>query len=167
MACGLLVSSAGLSGCGDAGNNYSMTENGERSHYIHPNALEAPGDLPPLSYGKRNRVARVTPDQLASIAEAAPGVETAVVLMNQNDVAVGIKLDQGSDRGIAEKQVLSALHWQYAEYNYHVTADERLIRIIQDGDQEALNSADPTRVAALNQTVGELVDEIAKTHVRQ
>lgn len=174
------LSALGLSltattGCGDTGNNYGALENGRRSHYVSPEALNEHGDRPPLSYrnndgpkalNETNAGTRVTPSQLAAIAEGVPSVESAVVLMTDSDVAVGITLQQNGNRRIIEKQVISALHSQYGEYNYHVTADAQLYRIIQSGDHKALDSGDRVRIAALNGTMNELISDIAKTQIR-
>ncbi|MFD0590810.1 YhcN/YlaJ family sporulation lipoprotein [Paenibacillus sp. GCM10027627] len=75
---------------------------------------------------RANGELRVTPDQLARIAEQVPGVDKANIVMNDRDVLVGIEVDDIGKRKIIEKQVTSALHWQYAEFDYHVTADETL-----------------------------------------
>ncbi|MHA7965621.1 YhcN/YlaJ family sporulation lipoprotein [Paenibacillus sp. CAU 1782] len=190
---------AATAGCGDTGNNYGNNyeslQDGRRSHYVSPEALNDQGDRPPLSYrdngspralndgqpglnGRQqplgtgmengsNAGTRVTPSQLAAIAEAVPAVESAVVLMTDTDVAVGITLQQNGNRRIIEKQVISALHSQYGEYNYHVTADAQLYRIIQSGDHKALDSGDRVRIAALNGTMNELIDDIAKTQIRR
>ncbi|GEM_PF-2414725 len=175
-------------GCGDTGNNYGdkyeSMENGRGSHYVSPEALNDLGDRAPLTYRNNgapkalnegqpdldngmNAGTRVTPSQLAAIAENVPSVESAVVLMTDSDVAVGITLQQNGNRRIVEKQVISALHAQYGEYNYHVTADAQLYRIIQTGDQTALGSGDHVRMSALNGTMNQLIDDIAKTQIRR
>ena len=192
----LAITAAGCGDTGNNyGGNYESLENGRGSHYVSPESLNELGDRAPLTYrnngtpkalnegqpglngnqqplgsGMDNGMdagTRVTPSQLAAIAENVPFVESAVVLMTDSDVAVGITLQQNGNRRIVEKQVISALHAQYGEYNYHVTADAQLYRIIQTGDQAALDSGDHVRISALNGTMNELIDDIAKTQIRR
>lgn len=69
---------------------------------------------------------RIQAHQLARIVEQVPGVERADVAMNGEDVLVGIEVDNPGKESIVEKQVVSALLWQYSEYHYHVTSNETL-----------------------------------------
>lgn len=140
-----LLLSSGLSlaaGCGngiaDNNGNGAGTADNVRQNALRPLSNDPPGEfnatpddnnrIPGTALnGNGQGAARISESQLARIAEQVPGVERADVAMNGTDVLVGIELDDNaSNRRIVEKQVNSALLWQYAEYRYHVTSDEAL-----------------------------------------
>lgn len=177
--CGLALSAllAVTSGCGAANNEDGVSQNNYRGHSVDPKALSAQDDRPPLSYrtvpdeageGQRSREPhhRVNDEQLATIAEGVPGVEHAKVLMNDVDVVVGIQVDDTGKRQIVEKQVYSALRWQYPEYNYHVTADDTLFEQIKTADSGAGRSGERVRMQALNDQMEVIIRAIARSMTR-
>ncbi|WP_168122930.1 hypothetical protein [Paenibacillus sp. HB172176] len=98
------------------------------------------GDMKPLSENEPVRRLSSGPMQgqlsekhLARIADGVSGVEGAVVVMQDMDVAVGITIDNAAKRRVLEQQVYSALLWQFPEYRYHVTADKQLYAKLQEG----------------------------------
>lgn len=129
------------SGCGNGNTDNNLNETGTEGN-VRQNAIRPLSNAPPGGYNAtaddNNQIpgavlngneqgARISEAQLARIAEQVPGVERADIAMNGTDVLVGIELDDNaSNRRIVEKQVTSALLWQYAEYRYHVTSDEAL-----------------------------------------
>ncbi|MCR2807958.1 YhcN/YlaJ family sporulation lipoprotein [Paenibacillus soyae] len=137
----LLLSTALVSGCGrnDDGNGLDDNQANDNHNEVRQNALMPNNQTPQGGYratpddsvrtpgeGANAHSARINADQLADIAEQVPGVERADIAMNTDDVLVGIEVDNVGKRRIIEKQVTSALHWQYPEYRYHVTSDEAL-----------------------------------------
>jgi hypothetical protein len=134
----LLLSSALASGCGNNNDGNRMNDNNNNNE-LRQNALTPMNEIPPGGYpatpddsvrppgaGTNGTAQRINADQLARIAEQVPGVERADIAMNTEDVLVGIEVDNLGKRRIIEKQVTSALLWQYPEYSYHVTSAETL-----------------------------------------
>lgn len=120
-----------IGGCSNSGAPDPIERQGEyQERSLRQNALTPRGNVPTEEMGNR-RLNRIQSDQLARIVEQVPGVERAQLAMNATDVLVGIEVDNPGKRRIIEKQVFSALIWQYSEYNYHVTSDEKLLEKIK------------------------------------
>lgn len=135
----LLLSSALSGGCANDNDGNRINDDNNNNNELRQNALTPMNQTPPGGYratpddsvrppeaGTDGPAERINADQLAQIAEQVPGVEQADIAMNTADVLVGIEVDNLGKRHIIEKQVTSALHWQYPEYSYHVTSDETL-----------------------------------------
>ncbi|MEK3884142.1 YhcN/YlaJ family sporulation lipoprotein [Paenibacillus sp. PL2-23] len=128
----LLLTGALAGGCGHYDGNRSDSDNELRQNKRGEAEMLSSGDYPPRPADsvrtpgvmESGQGERINAEQLAHIAEQVPGVERAAVAMNTTDVLVGIEVDNTGKRRILEKQVMSALHWQYPEYRYHVTSDE-------------------------------------------
>ncbi|GKU80262.1 YhcN/YlaJ family sporulation lipoprotein [Paenibacillus sp. L3-i20] len=128
---GILVVSGG---CGMGG------ANNEGQGTVKPNTFVSPTRLPYTAHKTvpedKNKLhmrsqsnmgeGRINRDQLVRIVEQVPGVENADIAMSYSEVLVGIGIDNIGKRKIIEKQVYSALQWQYPEYNYYVTSDVEL-----------------------------------------
>lgn len=137
LCCATLA--AALLGCaGCAGDNYGFDRDADGDTIEPYGQLPAkPGDMRSRSrkHGWRplsQTEGRVNGSQLATIAEHVSGIRHADVLMYNNDVVVGIHPDNSGKDKMLEQQVYSALKWQYAEYNYYVTADPDLRNRIKE-----------------------------------
>ncbi|MBH5319281.1 YhcN/YlaJ family sporulation lipoprotein [Paenibacillus sp. GSMTC-2017] len=129
-----------------------QTNHNERGT-VKPNGFATPSQMPHvankttpndkhklhLSSKNYDEVGRINRNQLARIVVQVPGVEHADVVMNSTDVLVGIGIDNIGKRKIIEKQVYSALQWQYPEYKYYVTSDEELHKKIIAVNERAEN----------------------------
>ncbi|MCU6709886.1 YhcN/YlaJ family sporulation lipoprotein [Paenibacillus sp. J5C_2022] len=145
LATALLGSVTGCSSA--AGNDYGFDGDADGD------TIEPYGQLPAKPTDKRSRsskhgwrplsqpIGRVNSSQLATIAEHVSGVHHADVLMYSNDVVVGIHSDNPVNNKLLEQKVYSALKWQYAEYNYYVTADSELRMRIKEATDKHVGMA--------------------------
>ena len=146
------------SGCGDA----ASYRTNDRSMPGAPQEIKSNGVGPMSMRSLSGGAARVGRDQLTRIAEQVPGVEQAVVAMNDEEVVVGIVVDSDSKRRIAEKQVVSQLLWQYPEYDYFVTSDQKLVDRVRAANQNQSVGQYQTRSVDSNNEITSIADEIAR-----
>ncbi|MDQ6419957.1 YhcN/YlaJ family sporulation lipoprotein [Paenibacillus sp. LHD-117] len=145
------------SGCGDV----MPDRNDENGMRTETNRL---GQLSMRS--PNGGVARVNRDQLTRIAEQVPGVEQAVLAMNDKDVVIGIKVDNAGKRRIVEKQVYSQLLWQYPEYEYFVTSDEALFDRVRTANKNQTVGQYHTKSVTSDNEIKTLADEITRAMVK-
>ncbi|MHA6483181.1 YhcN/YlaJ family sporulation lipoprotein [Paenibacillus sp. strain BS8-2] len=165
IAAMLLLSSALAlqTGCGDRVDNQRSTDL-MPNHAANSNASRGIGQLSMRS--QTGGTARVGSEQLIRIAEQVPGVEKAILAMNDNQVVVGIQVDDQGKRKIAEKQVVSQLMWQYPEYDYYVTSNNDLFDRVRTASQNQMKGQYRTRSVTSDKEISSIVDEIAKQSVK-
>ncbi|MFD0961700.1 YhcN/YlaJ family sporulation lipoprotein [Paenibacillus chungangensis] len=158
----LLGSATGCSGA--AGNDYGFERDADGD------TIEPYGQLPAKPSDQRTRSrkhgwrplsqpeGRINGSQLATIAEHVSGVHHADVLMYNNDVVVGIHANDPGKVKMLEQQVYSALKWQYAEYNYYVTADPDLRERIKEATDKHAHMANGE--SGLMNDIGWLIQQI-------
>ncbi|REK74516.1 YhcN/YlaJ family sporulation lipoprotein [Paenibacillus paeoniae] len=157
-------------GCGNEPDDYTNRERNVKQNAIKPlNRITSDGKATPDD-GARAPIAETNPkqnrinhDQLAHIAESVPGVESAIAVMNDTDVLVGLQIENIGKRKMIEKQVTSALNWQYPEYRYHITANDELRERIRSVSARVQNGY---HAQMLNQDIGILADTIDVSSIR-
>jgi len=102
---------------------------------------------------------RINQEQMKQVVLRMNGVQSAEVVMHNNDVLVGIQVDNNGKTKTIEKQTLSSLSWQYPTYNFYVTADEQIrsqLAIIE-------SSAPPhDRSLSLQQDISEIMNTMSQ-----
>jgi Sporulation lipoprotein YhcN/YlaJ (Spore_YhcN_YlaJ). len=154
-------------GCGGASNShiepYEADSPGGYQETIPNGTGERPARMNGTAPGPSD--GRVNGQDLARIAEQVPGVERAKVYMNGGEVIVGLRLNDTGARkqDVVEKQVQSALSWQYAEYDYYVTADKKLNEQI---DTLLTSRAAGYKAQAAAADAQAIIQDIARTMTR-
>ncbi|MEF2247049.1 MULTISPECIES: YhcN/YlaJ family sporulation lipoprotein [unclassified Paenibacillus] len=69
---------------------------------------------------------RINQEQMKQVVLRMNGIQAAEVVMHNNDVLVGIQVDNNGKQKMVEKQTLSSLSWQYPTYKFYVTSDDQL-----------------------------------------
>ncbi|MFF2885208.1 YhcN/YlaJ family sporulation lipoprotein [Paenibacillus sp. NPDC057967] len=158
-------------GCGNEPDDYTNRDRQIRQNAIKPlNRISSDGKAIPDDHtgrpaGEANATTnRINHDQLAHIAENVPGVKTAIAVMNDTDVLVGLETDHNTgNKRIIEKRVMSALTWQYPEYRYHITASDELRERIKS---VSVRQNKGYRAYMRNQDIGILADAIDVSSIR-
>ncbi|RJE89016.1 hypothetical protein D3P07_13770 [Paenibacillus sp. 1011MAR3C5] len=157
-------------GCGNEPDDYTNRDRQIRQNAIKPlNRISSDGNARPDDQTRRPvgeanaNPNRINHDQLAHIAESVPGVKSAIAVMNETDVLVGLETENVDNRKIIEKRVMSALTWQYPEYRYHITASDELRERIKSVSTRQKKGY---RAYMMNQDIGILADAIDVSSIR-
>lgn len=168
----LILSSALVmtGGCGNEQDDHTYGKRHMRQNTIKPlNRISSDGKAIPndgsksLDHEVNSKRSRISDDQLAHIAESVPGVKSAIVVMNDTDALVGLEIENVGSRKIIEKQVMSALTWQYPEYHYHITASEELRERIKT---VSARKTEGYQAQMFNQDIGVLAEAIDLSSIR-
>ena len=154
----ILLSSA----CGQTAKNQSINRVKKLSE---PNTIQQLADGTPYEQrfveprALEDGRGRINQEQMKQVVLRMNGIQAAEIVMHNNDVLVGIQIDNSGKKKIIEKQTLSSLSWQYPAYKFYVTSDDQLRSRLASFKE----AAPGMHAQAASQDIGALINAISQS----